>query len=63
MQQQNQQPLSPEMYEAIIQELNATMSNLNLELALLRAQNKEIIKYTQELEKNLESTKEKKEVE
>ena len=49
--EQNQQPqLSIETCQGIIQELNMIIANLNLDLALARTQNKELIHYAKELE-------------
>lgn len=47
---ENNQQFSPETYTGIIQELNATIANLNLELALTKTQHKELMQYAQELQ-------------
>lgn len=50
----NQQQLSPETYQSIIQELTTTIGNLHLELALARTHYKEVIEYAQNLQNRID---------
>lgn len=54
----NQQYLNPETYVTMIQDLGATIGNLNLELSLARAQYKEMLEYAQKLQSELSSIRE-----
>ena len=58
----NQQQFSPETYTGIIQELNNTIANLNLELALTKTQYKETLQFAQELQMEINKIKETEEV-
>lgn len=56
MENNQQQYLNPETYIGVIQDLSATMANLQVELALAKTQNKEILAYVKELQAKLEET-------
>ena len=58
----NQQQFSPGTYTGIIQELNNTIANLNLELALTKTQYKETLQFAQELQIEINKIKETEEV-
>ena len=58
----NQQQFGPETYTGIIQELNNTIANLNLELALTKTQYKETLQFAQELQIEINKIKETEEV-
>ena len=58
----NQQQFSPETYTGIIQELNNTIANLNLELALTKTQYKEALQFAQELQIEINKIKKTEEV-
>ena len=58
----NQQQFGPETYTGIIQELNNTIANLNLELALTKTQYKETLQFAQELQMEINKIKETEEV-
>lgn len=53
----NQQYLNPETYLTMIQDLGATIGNLNLELSLSKAQYKEMLEYAQRLQAEINSYK------
>lgn len=53
-----QQYLNPETYIGVIQDLSATISNLTVELALAKTQNKEIVEYAQSLQNKLDEMNE-----
>lgn len=55
MEEKNAQYINQETYSKMIQELGNTIGNLNLELALCRAQYQEVIVYAQNLENKLNS--------
>lgn len=54
MENNQQQYLNPETYIGVIQDLSTTMANLQVELALAKTQNKEILAYAKELQEKLE---------
>ena len=58
----NQQQFGPETYTGIIQELNNTIANLNLDLALTKTQYKETLQFAQELQIEINKIKETEEV-
>ena len=58
----NQQQFGPETYTGTIQELNNTIANLNLELALTKTQYKETLQFAQELQMEINKIKETEEV-
>ena len=58
----NQQQFGPETYTGIIQELNNTIANLNLELALTKTQYKETLQFAQEVQMEINKIKETEEV-
>lgn len=63
MEEKNAQYINQETYSKMIQELGNTIGNLNLELALCRAQYQEIVTYAQNLENKLNSLEKPVEVE
>lgn len=63
MEEKNVQYINQETYSKMIQELGNTIGNLNLELALSRAQYQEVIIYAQNLENKLNSLEKPVEVE
>lgn len=53
---EDKQYLSAETYLGIIQELSNTISNLHIELALAKTQNKEILDYAQKVQNGIEQS-------
>lgn len=55
--ERQQQYLQPQVYVKMIQELTATVGNLNTEIALQKAQYSELVEFATQLQKELEEAK------